>query len=85
MGIDAPTKTARQRHSGGGLQASGLAPQGPVHWNPNPAELYEHAVRRGEGLIADQGPFCAVTTPHTGRSPNDKFVVQEPDSADHVW
>jgi phosphoenolpyruvate carboxykinase (ATP) len=85
MGIDVPTTTPRQRRSDAALQTSGLAPQGPVHWNPNPAELYEHAVRRGEGIIADQGPFCAVTTPHTGRSPNDKFVVQEAGSADHVW
>src|SRR6266853_3136412 len=26
------------------------------------------------------GPFVAVTTPHTGRSPHDKFVVKEPSS-----
>ena len=35
-----------------------------------------HAIRRGEGELADMGPFVAVTAPHTGRSPNDKFVVQ---------
>ena len=32
------------------------------------------------------GPFVAVTTPHTGRSPNDKFVVREPSTeADVDW
>src|SRR6266705_702139 len=62
------------------LAAAGLAPQRAVHWNPGPPELYEHAVRRGEGLIVDGGAFCAVTSPHTGRSPNDKFIVQEPSS-----
>ena len=36
------------------------------------------AARRGEGEFADMGPFVAVTAPHTGRSPNDKFVVKEP-------
>jgi phosphoenolpyruvate carboxykinase (ATP) len=41
------------------------------------AALIEHAVRRGEGVLADMGPFVAVTAPHTGRSPNDKFVVRE--------
>ncbi len=67
------------------LQAAGLAPRGTVHWNPPPAALYEHAVRRGEGLIAEGGAFCAVTAPHTGRSPNDKFIVCEPSSAADIW
>jgi phosphoenolpyruvate carboxykinase (ATP) len=62
-----------------------LAPRGTVHQNLTPAELYEHAVRRGEGVIVANGPFCAVTTPHTGRSPNDKFFVQEPASSDRIW
>ena len=39
--------------------------------------LIQHAVRRGEGELADMGPFVAVTAPHTGRSPNDKFLVKE--------
>jgi phosphoenolpyruvate carboxykinase (ATP) len=62
-----------------------LAPEHAVHRNLTPPELYEHAVRRGEGVIAAHGPFCAVTRPHTGRSPNDKFLVQEPGSADRIW
>src|SRR5260370_26808905 len=68
------------------LVAAGLAPEHAVHWNAGPAELYEHAVRRGEGVIVAGGAFCAVTTPYTGRSPNDKFIVQEPSSAaDIAW
>jgi phosphoenolpyruvate carboxykinase (ATP) len=47
-------------------------------------ELIETAIARGEGRLADMGPFVAVTSPHTGRSPNDKFVVQEPSSAADV-
>ena len=57
-------------------RARGCAPAGTVHWNLVAPELVEHAVRRGEGQLADMGPFVAVTAPHTGRSPNDKFVVQ---------
>ena len=60
------------------LQPQGLAPKGTVHWNLVAPQLIQHAVRRGEGELADMGPFVAVTTPHTGRSPNDKFVVKEP-------
>ena len=61
-----------------------LAPRLAVHQNLTPPELYEHAVRRGEGVIALYGPFCAVTTPHTGRSPNDKFFVEEPTSRERI-
>ena len=66
------------------LETLGLTPQRAVHWNLGPPELYEHAVRRVEGIIAEGGAFCAVTTPHTGRSPNDKFIVQEPSSASDI-
>src|SRR6185503_21065414 len=61
-----------------GLEAQGLRPSGQVHWNLVAPELMLAAARRGEGEFADMGPFVAVTAPHTGRSPNDKFVVKEP-------
>jgi len=62
------------------LRAQGLSPRGEVHWNLIAPELFQAAARRSEGEFADMGPFVAVTTPHTGRSPNDKFVVREPTS-----
>jgi phosphoenolpyruvate carboxykinase (ATP) len=69
-----------------GLAAQGLAPRGEVHWNLVAPALIQDAIRRGEGQLADMGPFCAVTAPHTGRSPNDKFLVREPASdADVDW
>jgi phosphoenolpyruvate carboxykinase (ATP) len=67
-----------------GLEALGIVRPGPVHWNLSPAALYEEAVRRGEGLIAAEGPLVCRTGSHTGRSPNDKFVVKEPSSEQHV-
>src|SRR5437773_2407049 len=73
------------RGPGASLEAAGLAPQHAVHWNLSPAALYEHAVRRGEGVITEGGAFCAVTSPHTGRSPNDKFVVREASSHADIW
>jgi phosphoenolpyruvate carboxykinase (ATP) len=69
-----------------GLGAQGLAPTGALHWNLVMPELVQAAVRRDEGELADMGPFVAVTAPHTGRSPNDKFIVREPSSeADVDW
>ncbi len=61
-----------------GLTAQGLKPSGKVHWNFVAPELVEAAIRRKEGVLAEMGPFVGVTSPHTGRSPNDKFVVKEP-------
>jgi phosphoenolpyruvate carboxykinase (ATP) len=51
-----------------------------VRWNLSTAVLYEEAVRRQEGVIAAAGPLACRTGQHTGRSPNDKFVVREPSS-----
>jgi phosphoenolpyruvate carboxykinase (ATP) len=67
-----------------GLEAQGLAPSGTVHWNLVSPALIDAAARRGEGQFADMGPFCAVTAPHTGRSPNDKFLVKESSSENDV-
>lgn len=41
------------------------------------AELIEHAVRNKEGIIAANGAFVAKTGRRTGRSPKDRFIVQE--------
>jgi phosphoenolpyruvate carboxykinase (ATP) len=49
------------------------------------AELYEDAIRAGEGLLAAAGPLVVRTGKHTGRSPQDKFIVDEPSSHDKVW
>jgi phosphoenolpyruvate carboxykinase (ATP) len=48
-----------------------------VKWNLSMAALYEEAIRKQEGVIAAEGPLVCRTGPHTGRSPNDKFVVRE--------
>jgi phosphoenolpyruvate carboxykinase (ATP) len=55
-----------------------------VWWNLPQAALYEEAVRRREGLIAASGPLVCRTGPHTGRSPDDKFLVKEPTSERHI-
>jgi len=63
----------------------GISTEQRVYRNLTPSQLYEHALRRREGVVTSRGPFAAVTSPHTGRSPNDKFLVQEPDSAAQIW
>src|SRR4026207_84836 len=57
-----------------------------IRWNLSTAALYEVAVRRGEALLAADGPLACRTGLHTGRSPNDKFVAREPSrEADIQW
>jgi phosphoenolpyruvate carboxykinase (ATP) len=79
-----PQRASVERESSIGLSRQGLAPRGEVHWNLIAPELFKDAARRDEGEFADMGPFVAITAPHTGRSPNDKFVVKEPSSEKDV-
>ena len=81
----APVTPAPTRPENRNLVQQGLRPGGCVHWNLVAPELIQQAVRRDEGLLADMGPFVAITSPHTGRSPNDKFVVMDPEVAADVW
>ena len=67
-----------------GLDAHGITTTGQVHWNLTAPLLYEHAIRRNEGVVAADGPLVCRTGQHTGRSPNDKFVVQEPSNQAQV-
>jgi len=68
-----------------GLERHGLYNLNDVYWHlPTPA-LVEQAVRRGEGILSHMGPLVVRTGHHTGRSANDKFVVDEPSSREHVW
>jgi phosphoenolpyruvate carboxykinase (ATP) len=63
----------------------GIEPGGAVHYNPTVALLYTHTLKRDEGGLAEGGPLVVDTGVHTGRSPNDKFVVREPGSEDRIW
>jgi len=81
-----PERSTIVRESSVGLTRQGLKPSGRVNWNLVGPELMKAAARRDEGEFAAMGPFVAVTSPHTGRSPNDKFVVRESQSeADIDW
>jgi phosphoenolpyruvate carboxykinase (ATP) len=68
-----------------GLSNLGLSNLRTAYWNLPVEGLYEEAVFRGEGLTTAGGPFEAHTGKHTGRSPNDKFVVKHVDSENHIW
>lgn len=68
-----------------GIENHGIRNPGTVYWNLTTSMLYEQIIRRREGLLAHLGPIVVHTGDHTGRSPNDKFIVKEPTSESDIW
>src|SRR5215470_6534270 len=68
-----------------GLDTQGIATGAEIFWNLTTAPLVEHAVRRGEGLLAKEGPLVVRTGKHTGRSAKDKFIVRDSVTESTVW
>src|SRR5438309_5910834 len=68
-----------------GLDAQGIATGAEIVWNLETAPLVEHAVRRGEGLLAKDGPLVVRTGRHTGRSAQDKFTVKDALTDNVIW
>lgn len=56
-----------------------------VFYQLNAAELVEHALKNGEGQLADSGALAADTGEFTGRSPKDRFIVADEITEDAVW
>ncbi|HET6644840.1 MAG TPA: phosphoenolpyruvate carboxykinase (ATP) [Fimbriimonadales bacterium] len=56
-----------------------------VHYNLVSAELVEHALRVGEGVLAARGALVTRTGKYTGRTPKDKHIVRDPASEDQIW
>ena len=56
-----------------------------VHWNLTPVELYEHAIRNGEAQLTKDGAIRVLTGQYTGRSPKDKYFVEQSPSKEKIW
>ncbi len=76
---------ASSRKSDYGLENHGLTNLNKVYWNLPTEALYEEAIFRNEGKLSIAGPLVVNTGKHTARAANDKFVVREPSSEEHVW
>lgn len=68
-----------------GLANHGLDGVKTAYWNLSAAPLFEHALQRREGQLTRHGAFIALTGEHTGRSPNDRFVVDEDSTRGEIW
>ncbi|MGQ0675879.1 MAG: phosphoenolpyruvate carboxykinase (ATP), partial [Rhodospirillales bacterium] len=74
--------TVVSRH---GLDLAGLANVAVARWNLGVPALYEQAIRRREGLVAEGGALAVRTGVNTGRSPRDKFFADEAESRANIW
>jgi phosphoenolpyruvate carboxykinase (ATP) len=83
--LDQADKPVAARTPRFGLAEQGMRHLGAVHWNMTAPHLYEYAVQRREGELGLGGSFVVNTGRHTGRSPRDKYIVNEPGTKDTVW
>jgi phosphoenolpyruvate carboxykinase (ATP) len=67
-----------------GLDRLGLASPRRVSWNLTAPTLVQLAVAGDEGRLVARGAFSAVTGPHTGRAPRDRFIVERAEIADAI-
>ena len=78
-------ESANREHPAEGGGESGLSGASAIYSNLSMPELIEHVARRNEGALSDHGALNVRTGRHTGRSPDDKFIVHEPSSEQKIW
>ncbi|NLD51256.1 MAG: phosphoenolpyruvate carboxykinase (ATP), partial [Clostridiales bacterium] len=66
------------------LEYLGIIRPSAIYHNLEPALLVEHALRRNEGTLSKTGALVVNTGKYTGRSPDDRFVVDEPSIHDEI-
>ncbi|MBQ5760965.1 MAG: phosphoenolpyruvate carboxykinase (ATP), partial [Clostridia bacterium] len=67
-----------------GIEKLGIVNATAVYRNLKPSQLTEHALRRGEGTLSNTGALVVKTGKYTGRSANDKFIVDTPAVHDEI-
>ena len=77
-------RNAGIRPSRYGLDQYGLHDWQVAYWNLGTAQLVEKSLQRREGIIASGGSLVVRTGRFTGRSPKDKYVVQDEQTRSRV-
>jgi phosphoenolpyruvate carboxykinase (ATP) len=66
------------------LESIGIKNTKTQYWNLNAEELVEETIRRNQGVLSDTGALAIDTGEFTGRSPKDKFIVNDDNTKDSV-
>ncbi|MGQ9748077.1 MAG: phosphoenolpyruvate carboxykinase (ATP), partial [Candidatus Caldatribacteriaceae bacterium] len=67
-----------------GLENSGIFNPRKVFYNLSVPELLEHAIKKGEGIFSSTGALVVFTGKYTGRSPQDRYIVDNAEVHDHI-
>jgi phosphoenolpyruvate carboxykinase (ATP) len=67
------------------LSQQNITVNAALFWNLGTAQLVEAALKRGEGILAAEGPLVVETGKHTGRSAKDKFFVRDAETESTIW
>jgi phosphoenolpyruvate carboxykinase (ATP) len=67
------------------LESIGLNNIENAYWNLTPAELVEDTIISGQGVLTDTGAVAIRTGEFTGRSPQDRFIVEDDKTREAVW
>ena len=68
-----------------GLDQIGLNNVSKIHRNLNVDNLIDEILKNNEGVISSTGATIVDTGKFTGRSPKDKYIVDEPSSNSQIW
>ena len=74
-----------KKHAADALAGTGVQASRPVHSNQTAPALVAESLRRHEGRLSVDGALMVETGIHTGRSVQDKFVVDEPSVTNDIW
>lgn len=65
------------------MEAFGLSPS-KVHRNLPVEKLVEASVQKNEGIVTSTGSLAVKTGKYTGRSPDDRFIIDDDETHDNV-
>ena len=78
-------KTSEKLPDFNNLQDLGIKNVASVHWNLTPEELTKITLSKNMGVLASSGALAIKTGKFTGRSPKDRFIVEDNLTKDIVW
>jgi phosphoenolpyruvate carboxykinase (ATP) len=67
------------------LTEIGITHQSKIYHNPSRSELVTQALLNNEGMLSNDGALRVLTGTYTGRSPNDKYIVNHQNRTDLWW